>query len=490
LAGFDAIEIRAYGGYFTDQFMTAAWNKRKDEYGGNLDGRLKLLMEMVQAVREGAGADYPLIVKYSPLHYFDGGRTIEEGVEIAQRLEAASVDALHVEKGSYENWWDVIPPQAIPLANQLDISEIIKKVVKIPVMGHGKLGIKPELAEQALADGKLDFVGLGRSLICDPEWANKVKEGRLQDVRPCIGCQMGCLSRIFVGKYVSCALNPEAGNEKNLQIEPASHKKSVLVIGGGPGGIETALIASHRGHDVTLVEKEPELGGALRVASIMPFKSQMKMLQDYYTLQLAKAGVNVECGKTVTLKTIEDKKPDVVVVATGANPKVLKQIPGIQGKNVFTAEQVLLDQSSLAKLGQKVVIAGGGEVGCEMALYLSEKCPDLDITIVEMLPDIVIESHPTVNWYLKHRLNELGVKILRNSKINGIHHKQIDIESDGSKSTVDTDTIILAMGYVSNNKLVKELEDNVKELYIIGDCSAPRKVLDAVWEGFEVGRTI
>jgi len=489
-AGFDAIEIRAYGGYFTDQFMTAAWNKRTDEYGGNLDGRLKLLMEMIQAVREGAGDDYPLIVKFSPLHYFEGGRTIDEGIEIAQRLEAASVDALHLEKGSHENWWDVIPPQLMPFANQLDISEIIKKVVKIPVMGNGKLGIKPELAEQALADGKIDFIGLGRSLLSDAQWANKVKEGRLQDVKHCIGCQAGCLGRIFVGKYISCALSPGTGNEKERRLEPACRKKTVLVIGGGPGGIEAALTASRRGHDVTIVEKEPELGGALRAASVMPFKSQMQMLRDYYTVQLSKEGVNIECGTTATRKTIEEKKPDAVVVATGATPKAIGNFDDTNKKNVFTTEQVLFDQSLLAKLGKKVVLAGGGEIGCEVALYLLEKRPDLDITVVEMLSDIALYSNPTLSWYLRHRFKELGVKLLLDSKIIGIGDEQIEIERGGSNVAVQADAVILALGYESNNDLAKELEGSANELYVVGDCLSPRKVIDAVWEGFEAGRTI
>lgn len=493
LAGFDAIELRASGGYFTDQFMSTTWNKRTDEYGGDLDGRLRFLMESIQAIKDGAGADFPIIVKYSPVHYFEGGRTLEEGIEIAKRCEAAGTDALHIEHGSYENIWELSPPQAVPfelLNRQLEINEVIRKAVNIPILGQGRFGVKPEVAEQALADGKLDFVGLGRSLICEPEWPNKVRKGQLEDIRPCIGCQIGCFGRMFTGKYVSCALNPEAGNEKNLKLVPACDKKSVLVIGGGPGGAEAALIAAKRGHDVTLMEKEQELGGALRVAGQMPFKFQMNQLKDYFTVQLEEVGVKVECGKVASREIIKECKPDVVVVATGSKPKIIKEIPGIMGNNVFTAEQVLFNKELLSKLGKKVVIAGGGEVGCEMAMYLSEQCPDVETTIVEMLPNIVMESFVTTQMFMRNKIRELGFTVKCNTKLAEIRDKQVDIESNDVKETIDVDTVIIAMGYVSDNKLAEELTDVVDEIHVIGDCVRPRKVFDAVWEGFNVGSVI
>ncbi len=489
VAGFDAIQIRAYGGYFTDQFMTAAWNNREDEYGGDLDGRLRILMEMIEAVKEGAGADFPLIVKMSPVHYFEGGREIEEGIEICKRLEAAGVDAIHLEKGSYENWWDVIPPAQIPLANQLDVSKVIKKEVAIPIMAHGKLGIIPDLAEQALREGKTDFVGLGRSLLADPEWPRKVKEGRLQDVRPCIGCQMGCLNRIFQDKYVSCAVNPQTGNEKERTLTPAVKKKRVLVVGGGPAGMEAALIASSRGHEVTLCEKNSELGGALLTAGAVPFKKQLEMLRCYYIVQLAKAGVKVECGRKMDPDTIRERKPEVVFVATGSKPRRPQEIEGINRPHVHMVEEILLGQEKAISVspGTHIAILGGGEVGCEMAVYMAKKYPHIDITIVEMLEELCSDSFVNIKWYLERRIGELKIKTKLKSRVVEIKEKNVTL-ADGS--SIAADSVMVALGYEANTEIAESLKADGAEVFVLGDCIKPRKVINAVWEAFEAARSI
>jgi 2-enoate reductase len=266
--GIDLIDLHAHCGYLIDEFLTPLWNKRTDEYGGDLDGRLKFSMDLIEAVKRGAGKDFPICYRYSLTHYLDGGRTVDEGIEIARRLEKAGVDVIGVDAGCYETMhWSQptttqLPGCLVPLA------EMVKKVVNVPVIAVGKLG-DPALAEKVLKEGKADFIALGRALIADPDWPKKVREGKVDDITPCLACHEGCLKRVSEGKEISCAVNPACGRENEWTINPASRKKTVLVIGGGPAGMEAARVAALRGHRVTLLEKKKNLGGNLIPASIL-----------------------------------------------------------------------------------------------------------------------------------------------------------------------------------------------------------------------------
>jgi len=487
-AGFDAIEIRAYGGYFTDQFMTALWNRRTDRFGGDLTGRMRYPMEIIKAIRKSCGDDYPIIFKFTPDHGMEGGRQIEEGLEIARRVQDAGVDALHIDYGAWENHYNVIPPVHQPFANQIWLAEKIRKVVNIPVIAHGKLGNKPEIAEEVLRDGKTDYVGVGRSLLADPEWANKVREGRLADIKPCIGCQKGCLGRIFVGKYVSCAVNPQTGMEREFRLAPAERRKSVLVVGGGPGGAEAARVAAIRGHDVTLCEKNAALGGQLRAAS-HGVKEQLHILMDYYAVQLAKAGVKVELGREMDAKAILNRKPDVVIIATGATPILPPADDKGESANVYTVEDVLLDCGKI-DLGRKVVVVGGGEMGCEIALDVIRKNPGVSVTLVEQLGDLASGAFHSTRLLLKKRVEECGITALFNTKLVEVRKGQVTVESDGARRTVEADSVVFAIGYRSNDNLSDTLSATLPEVYAVGDCNRPRQVLSAVWEGFHAARAI
>lgn len=490
LAGFDAIEIRAYGGYFTDQFMSAIWNKRTDKYGGDLDSRLRFLMETIAVVRKAVGRDYPIIVKFTPAHYVSGGRELEEGLEIARRLEDAGVDALHVDKGCYEVWYHGMPSMHMPLANQIELAEVVKKVVKIPIIAHGKLGVRPEIAEKVLEEGETDFIALGRSLLADPEWVNKVAEGRLKEIKPCIGCMWGCLKRIFEGKYISCAVNPQTGMEREYQLAPAQHRKSVLVIGAGPGGMEAARVAALRGNTVTLYEKEMVLGGALRLASAPSFKKQIQMLIDYYSYQLPALGVRMQLGKNMDADSILQRKADAVIIAVGASPVVPEQISGITRGNVYTVEDVLLGKIGVMQLGKNVVIVGGGEIGCEIALHLAETGSNLNIAIIEMLEQIMTDSFISVKLLLEQRLKDSGIQTLCNTRLLKVGEMNITIKREGLTTEMPADSVVVAMGYQGNTSLGKELKRKVVELYLIGDGKKPGRVLDAIWDGFHVGRIV
>lgn len=482
-AGIDAIEIHAHQGYLIDQFVTKLWNRRTDKYGGDLEGRLRFSLEFVEAAKRGAGEDFPVTYRYGLTHYLDGGRDIEEGFEIARRLEAAGVDGLHIDAGCYEtnNWAQ--PPTTQPPGCLVDLAAMAKKVVNIPVITVGKLGY-PQLAERVLQGGKADFVALGRPLLADPEWANKVKEGRLEDITPCIGCHEGCLRRVNAGKHISCVVNPACGREREFAISEAEKKKSVLVIGGGPGGMEAVIVAALRGHKVTLLEKGYALGGNLIPATVPDFKRDYKLLLDYLTTQIRKLGITTRLGIEATPELIQEMGPDVVIVATGATP-IIPEYPGIEKEKAVTAVDVLLGKK---EVGESVVIIGGGLVGCETALYLAQKGKKVT----------VIARHAAMRdmyWInakdLQERLDEANVKVLTYTNVLEITDEGvIAVDEQGNRSTLEADTVVLAVRLEPDRKLIEALKDKLPEVYAIGDCVESRLVLNAIGEGFRTARLI
>jgi len=486
-AGIDAIEIHAHEGYLIDQFVTSLWNKRTDKYGGDLDGRLRLPLELLAAAKRGAGADFPIIYRYGLTHYLEGGRDIEEGLEIARRLEAAGVNALHINAGCYEtnNWAQ--PPTAQPPGLLVDLAEMTKKVVNIPVITVGKLGY-PDLAERVLKEGKADFIALARSLLADPEWPNKVKAGRLEDITPCTGCHDGCIQRLLDGKHVSCAVNPACGRERESIISPAENKKSVVIIGGGPSGMEAARVAALRGHQVTLWEKGYALGGNLIPAAVPDFKQDYKLLLNYLITQIKKLGVTTRLEQEATPDLIQKMNPDVVIIATGANP-IIPEIPGIQRgiekEKVVTATDVLLGK---AEVGESAVIIGAGLVGCETALFLAQE--GKKVTAVELYT--AMRDTCWINAMdLQERLDGANAKILTHTNVLEITDEGLIIaDEEGKKSTLEADTIILAVGFEPNKEPLEALQDKLPEVYAIGDCVESRQVMSAMWEGFHTARLI
>lgn len=491
LAGVDAIEIHAHQGYLLDEFMTALWNKRTDKYGGDLEGRMRLPIELVKAIRRAAGPNYPILFKYPLAHYLDGAREVEEGIEIARKLENAGVNALTINAGCYETYNLAQPPTTAPKGGTLPLAELTKKAVGIPILSSGKLGY-PELAEKALQEGKLDFVALARPLLADPEWPNKVKEGRVEDIRPCLGCHEGCIARVRKNHYCSCAVNPATGVERELAIIPTDRKKSVLVLGGGPAGMEAARVLALKRHKVTLWEKEDSLGGQLIAASVPDFKEDYKLFLIYLRTQIKKLGIPVELRKKATLEAIKEYDPDVVFVATGAThiiPEIGGIRKGIEEKKVFTAVDILLDK---ATVGETVVVLGGGLIGCETALYLAKQGKKLTIVkgrAIETLSD----DMPWGNALeLVKLLDDNKVKILDKTDVLKIKETGLETASKkGEESFLLADTIVLARGMKpTNGDFVEILRDKVSEVYAIGDCVKPRKLLNAIWEGYRKARVI
>jgi len=484
-AGIDAIELHGHEGYLMDQFTTALWNKRTDKYGGSLDNRLRFSMDIIKNVKSKAGNDFPVIYRYAIKHYLEGGRGVEESLEIARRLEKAGVDALHVDAGCYDDWYWPHPPIYQPPGCMVDMAEAAKGVVKIPVITVGRLGYA-ELADSVLKAGKADFVALGRALLADPEWPLKVKEGRQEDICPCIGCQDGCLARIMGGASLSCAVNPATGNEREYAIVPSEKPGAVLVVGGGVAGMEAARVAALRGHKVTLYEKRDRLGGHLIEGSVPEFKRDVGLLNEYYAIQLRKLGVKVELKQSVTPELVSKMKPEAVVVATGSSPLV-PDIPGIKNEKVVTAIDVLLGRK---KAGERVVVAGGGLVGCETAVYLALK--GKRVTVVEALEEIMPDIFEANKQYLYKMLAENGVSVLTNTNLVRISERGAVVENPYHKfeAVLKADTIILALGLKPETGVLKALQGKVKELYSIGDCERPAKIMDAIWGAFDVARVL
>jgi len=482
--GADAVELRVYGGYLADQFMTSLWNTRKDEYGGDLQGRMRFTMELFESIQANCGKDYPLIVKYNPYHAIPGGRELAEGIEIAKMLEKAGAAALHLDKGCYEAWYNAISTVYQPDAHQVHLAEEIKKVVNIPVISQGKLG-NPVIAEKVLAEGRTDFVALGHQSIADAHWPNKVKEGKIREIIPCIGCNE-CITHLFSGKHINCSVNPQSYHEDEYQLSHTPESKKILVIGGGPGGITAATTAAERGHDVTLWEKSDQLGGLLNAAGAPVFKKQVKEYVDYAVRKLDCSDVDIRLLKEANAENVLYEGFDHVILASGAR-SIVPPIKGIDSDYVYTSTDVLTGKVNIEC--NEIIVLGGGLVGCETAVFLAQK--GKKVAIVEMLDDILkIVSHSLNNdQALRALVKESNIQIHTGTKATVITSKGVTAIKDGKEIIIPCGSIVLACGYLSNNELADQLESKV-DITIIGDCESPRKILNAVHEGFHAGRVL
>lgn len=483
MAGADAVELHAYGGYLLDQFHSKQWNNRTDEYGGELKNRMRFTLECIEAIRKNVGAKFPILVKFTPVHRVEEGRELDEGLEMAKILEAANVDALHVDVGCYEAWHKAISTVYEKEEHQMDVVEAVKNIVALPVLGQGKM-FDPEKAEKALIEGKTDYIVLGHQMLADPSWANKVKAGNTMDIVPCIGCNE-CLLAGFSGKHYYCAVNPLCYAEDDYKLpEKNDVKKSVLVIGGGPGGMSAAITAAKRGFDVEIWEKSSRLGGNLWAAGLPTFKHDVLRLITYMERQVLQLGVKVILNKEATAETVLAGNYDKVVLAAGSKAFM----PPIEGIETATpANDYLL---GLKKPGKKVVVIGGGLVGCETAAYMKETAEE--VTIIEMLEDILAISEHCLNndQALRTIIKERNIEVVGNAKVTKIASNKINYSKDGQDHVIECDTVIIAAGYSSNNELENELEGKVEDLTVIGDAEAPRKILTAVHEGYHTIRVM
>ena len=513
-SGFDAVEVLASAGYIIPQFLSPITNQRDDEYGGNFENRMRFGLELIGQVKDAVGSDFPVIVRVAGNDFMPGGNTNKESREFCRNLvEKTGIDCINVTGG----WHETRVPQLtmrVPHGAYVYLAEKIKKDVSVPVIACNRIN-NAEHAEKIIASGKADFVGIARGLITDPEFPEKAQKGQSKRIRPCIGCNQGCLDMVFSLQKVVCLANPQAGREMDTKITPAEKSKKVLIIGGGVAGMEAARVASLRGHSVTLWEKDDKLGGQLHLAAAPPGRYDFIYFAEYLANEMKELGVIVKTGIEANTKNIKDEDFDVLIVATGATP-LKPPIPGIDKPNVIQAWDVLAGNYYT---GDNVVIIGGGAVGTETALKLAEEGTisdetlrflfvrnaesdevlhdlalkgDKNITVVEMMKKIGKDIGLSTRWTIIDDLKRCGVNMLKNSKVKEITDEGVVAESEDGDFFIPADTVIVAAGSQSENRLFNELKDIIGDdaIYLLGDAKKPQKALEAVHNAFELAMRI
>ena len=498
-AGFDGVQIHAvHEGYLIDQFAISLFNHRDDEYGGSLENRLRFAREIVEEIKERCGKDFPVTLRYSPKSFIKGlrdgalpgeefeeqGRDLDEGIKAAQLLVSYGYDALDVDVGSYDSWWWSHPPMYQAKGLYRPYAKLMKENVDVPIICAGRMD-NPQMATEAIADGTCDIISLGRPLLADPDYVNKLRCGQVEDIRPCISCQEGCMGRIQEYSILNCAVNPQACRERVTAYNPILKQKKVLVIGGGVAGCEAARVLALRGHQVELIEKTDRLGGNLIPGGAPDFKEDDIALANWYTHQLEKLEVSVKYNTTATKESVLAANYDVVIIATGSTPKV---IPLGNDQQVLTATEVLNKEKGC---GDKTVIIGGGLVGCETALWLAQQ--GKDVTIVETMDNLLQNNGPLCHAN-SEMLEELipyhNIEVITNATATSYKNNQLKIKVDQSEQELACDSVILAIGYQSEDSLYQQLKFDIPEIYLLGDAKKVSNIMYGIWDAFEVANHI
>ncbi|MGB9868248.1 MAG: FAD-dependent oxidoreductase [Bacillota bacterium] len=491
-AGFDAVEIHGAHSYLLAQFLSPLTNKRTDKFGGSLENRLRFPVMVVERVRAAVGTGFPILFRISGDEFVEGGRGLEETIEVAKALVKCGVDVLHVSAGNGYSLDKQIEPMPVEEGWKVYLAARLKKSVGVPVIAVGSIR-HPHVAEAVLENGEADLIAIGRGLIADPDWPEKARQGAVDDIRMCINCNVGCAgNRIFGDLPLRCSINPEAGHEWMYPETTARRRKRILVIGAGPAGMTAAVYAARRGHEVILAEKGPALGGQLNLAMLPPGKQKIKWFLDYLAGAIVRARVSVLLKTEVDRHLIEQVRPDCVIVASGSNPLV-PGIPGIDSEGVVLAHDVLRNHMEFQS--KKIVVAGGGMVGCEVALHLAKQ--GNSITVVEMLPELARDVDPIYRPTLLEELRQSGVTAKTHSVIERIEVGGVWVRSTGEGSAVsgavekvEGDVVVLALGARPNDPFEGWIEKLVPEVYRAGDCVAPGKIIDAVWSGYLAGTRV
>jgi 2,4-dienoyl-CoA reductase-like NADH-dependent reductase (Old Yellow Enzyme family)/thioredoxin reductase len=481
-AGLDGVEIHGAHGYLINQFFSVYSNRRIDEYGGNLENRMRFPLEVYRRVRELTGDDFLISYRINATNFEPTETPFEEVIELCRRLEDEKVDILHVSVGTSETpsgLLKIIPPGSIPRGCYSEMAAAIKSHVGVPVVAVGRI-TTPELADQILREGKADLVATGRALIADPHWPLKALNGKSEMIRRCIGCNQGCIGRLTQEQTVTCIYNPEVGREGLVSSLPRT--KKVMVIGGGVAGMEAAVIAASREHSVEIYESEGELGGQARLAAIPPGKQEFNAVREFLVNELKRLKVTIHLNEQVTAQTVGKSRPDVVILATGAVP-LIPNIPGMERDDVVTAWDVLRGK----EVGHKAVVAGGGFIGAETALFL--KHSGKQVVLIEMLDDICQDADLLSRTRIKEGLDATEVELKCRTKFLGMGEKGAVVSDDKGEHEIETDTVVLALGPKTQNALLREIE-KICQVYAIGDCVTPRKMIEAIHEAYDAAMKI
>jgi mycofactocin system FadH/OYE family oxidoreductase 2 len=491
--GFDGIELQMGHSSLLRQFLSPLTNLRTDEYGGSLENRMRFPLEVIAAVRKTIGNDYTLGIRLCADEMVQGGLTLDNVKEIAGRFEASqNIDFIDLSLATFYNLYLVGASMHTPLGYTIPLAAGIKSVVKLPVFCTGRIN-DPIMAEKVLANGQADMIGMVRAQICDPEIANKAKEGRLEEIRYCVADNQGCYGRVGLNKCIGCIQNPHIGLEKTQgagTLKTAPAKKKVLIIGGGPAGLRAAEAAVRRGHQVTLYEKADRLGGQVNIAALGVGRDELKSVIRNSENQLKRLPVEIILNEEATLDFILQHEPDAVIVATGALPKPCT-LPGGNGPNIFNVWQVLTGEG---KAGKQVLFIDndGHHQAAATVEFLADR--GSRVHIVTNASTIGSELGPSQDSYLSHqRLAQKGVTFTPDfavTEIQGTDVKGLNYYNNEWHTFTGYDTVVYAMGSRVEDTLYKALKGKVKELYRVGDCVAPRKIDMAVLEGDKVGRSI
>ncbi len=480
-AGYDGIEIHAHAGYLIDQFLSPVWNKRTDEYGGSPENNTRFAKEIYHAIRDTVGPDVPILFRISLDHRFEDGRDITYSLKILKELELEGIDAFDVDAGCYETMDYIFPPSYLGESCMSYVCEYAREVVSVPLINAGTHN--PDSALALIESGNADFASFGRALIADPELPRKLLEGRPEDIRPCLRCNEYCIGRIW-NKHtkLSCAVNPQAMEEVRFRLKKTEIPQNIVVIGGGPAGMEAARVAALEGHKVTLFEKSGRLGGAMRTIATATFKQNIRKLADWYEVQIRKLGVDVHLNTEITGDEEILASCDKIFIGCGAVP-IIPPIPGINGENVVNILDVHKDES-LVK-GDRVVICGGGASAVDGAIEIAEEMGK-DVMIVEMLPEIGRDIFFINKISVFNKIEENRIKTVTNTRVASIDETGVNIErNDGFTAHVNADTVITAFGMRPDLTIVNKIKEKYYlKTRVIGDSFKLAKIGEAIREGF------